>query len=152
VLVPSAGQNRRVPIFGALDAVTGDVTALLTERKRSDDMLDFLEYLFGHYAHFDVVTLFMDNCSIHHAQKVRDYLHACRDNVRVIWNAAYAPNLNLIERFWGHLKRSAFTNYFFETIGNLEQAILNQINALNDDPSHPFRLRLNTVHKLRQPT
>jgi transposase len=152
VLVPSAGLNRRVPVFGALDAMTGEVTALLTERKRSDDMLDFLEHLFGHYAAFERVTLFMDNCSIHHAQKVRDYLHACRDNVRVIWNAAYAPNLNLIERFWGHLKRSAFSNHFFETVDNLERAIMNQINTLNDSPTNPFRLQLSTVQHLLRTT
>jgi hypothetical protein len=70
----------------------------------------------------------------------------------VIWNAAYAPNLNLIERFWGHLKRSAFTNYFFETIDNLEQAIIKQINSLNADPLHPFRLSLKTVQNLTNST
>jgi transposase len=145
VLVPSAGQNRRIPVFGALDAFTGEVTALLTPRKRSGDFLDFLAYLFGHYAHCEQVTLFLDNCSIHHARCVREFLHTCRDHVKIIWNAAYAPNLNLIERFWGHLKRSAITNYFFETLENLEQAIMNQIHALNSNTSHPFRLHLSTV-------
>ena len=42
-----------------------------------------------------------------------------RGRLTVIWNATYAPNLNLIERFWGHLKRSAIHNYYFETVENL---------------------------------
>jgi len=45
VIVPSAGQNRRVPVFGALDAMTGEVSALVTAKKRSGEFLDFLKWL-----------------------------------------------------------------------------------------------------------
>lgn len=146
MIVPSAGQNRRVPVFGALDAVTGEVTALLTAKKCGADFLDFLKFLLGtHYAAHERVYLFLDNCSIHHAKAVRAFLDAQRPRVRVIWNAAYAPHLNLIERFWGHLKRSAIHNYYFQTVENLEDAILRAINNLNCKPDHPFRLQLKTV-------
>jgi len=115
VIVPSAGRNRRVPVFGALDALTGEVTALLTPKKCSADFLDFLKFLLHkHYAEQERVYLFLDNCSIHRTQAVREFLDAQQSRVRVIWNAAYAPNLNLIERFWGHLKRSAIHNYYFD--------------------------------------
>ena len=146
VIVPSAGQNRRVPVFGALDAITGEVTALLTQKKCGADFIDFLDFLLGkHYADQDRVYLFLDNCSIHHTKAVRAYLHEKLPRVRVIWNATYAPNLNLIERFWGHLKRSAIHNYYFQTRDNLEDAILHAIHALNRNPNHPFRLQLDTA-------
>jgi hypothetical protein len=45
VIVPSAGVNRKVPVFGALDAMTGELTALVTEKKRSSEFLDFLHWL-----------------------------------------------------------------------------------------------------------
>ncbi len=45
VIVPSAGQNRRVPVFGALDAMTGEVSAMITAKKRSGEFLDFLRWL-----------------------------------------------------------------------------------------------------------
>ncbi|NLX22935.1 MAG: hypothetical protein GXY55_14880 [Phycisphaerae bacterium] len=67
-----------------------------------------------------------------------------------ISNATYAPNLNLIERFWGHLKRSAIHNYYFQTADNLEQAILQAVKAINRDKRHPLRLRLQTVQTLVQ--
>jgi transposase len=146
VIVPSAGQNRRVPVFGALDALSGEVTALLTQKKCGADFIDFLDFLLGtHYPDHDRVYLFLDNCSIHHTKAVRNYFHDAMPRVRPIWNAAYTPNLNLIERFWGHLKRSAIHNYYFETVDNLEQAILRAIDTVNRSPSHPFRLQLNTV-------
>jgi transposase len=149
VLVPSAGQNRRVPVFGALDAVTSEVTALLTPKKCGADFLDFLDFLLGrHYAEQERVYLFLDNCSIHHTKTVREFLDAQRPRVRVIWNAAYTPNLNLIERFWGHLKRSAIHNYYFQTVENLEEAIMRAIHNVNRRLDHPFRLHLKTVQPL----
>jgi transposase len=146
VIVPSAGQNRRVPVFGALDAVTSEVTALLTPRKCGADFLDFLHFLLRrHYADYERVYLFLDNCSIHHTKAVRQFLDMQRPRVRVIWNAAYTPNLNLIERFWGHLKRFAIHNYYFQTVENLEDAIMRAIHNLNRQLDHPFRLQLKTV-------
>lgn len=149
VIVPSAGQNRRVPVFGALDAITGEVTALLTAKKCGADFIDFLEFLLGtHYPQQERVYLFLDNCSIHHTKAVRAYLDEKSPRVRVIWNAAYTPNLNVIERFWGHLKRTAIHNYYFQTLDNLENAILQAIHAVNRNHTHPFRLQLNTAQSL----
>jgi len=149
VIVPSAGQNRRVPVFGALDAMTGEVSAMVTDRKRSVEFLDFLKWLLEEvYADKAHVYLFLDNCSIHHTKAVRQYMDAHRDRLTVIWNATYAPNLNLIERFWGHLKRSAIHNYYFETVENLEQAILQAVGRLNRQRHHPLRLQLRTMQTL----
>jgi len=122
---------------------------MITARKRSVEFLEFLHWLvFDLYADRDHVYLFLDNCSIHHTKAVEQFLFAHRDRVTVIWNATYAPNLNLIERFWGHLKRSAIHNYYFETVDNLEKAIIAAINALNRNKQHPFRLHLQTVQNL----
>jgi hypothetical protein len=149
VIVPSAGQNRRVPVFGALDALTGEVSAMITARKRSGEFLDFLGWLLEDvYADRDHLYLFLDNCSIHRTQAVRKYLDAHRDRLTIIWNATYAPNLNLIERFWGHLKRSAIHNYYFKTVDHLEKAIMQAVHKLNRQKNHPLRLHLQTVQSL----
>jgi putative transposase len=151
VIIPSAGQNRRVPVFGALDAMTGEVTALVTAKKRSGEFLDFLRWLMDDiYADREHVYLFLDNCSIHHTKAVQAYVWEHRERLTIIWNATYAPNLNLIERFWGHLKRSAIHNYFFQTVDNLEQAIMDAVNALNRKKDHPLRLNLQTVQSLSE--
>ena len=42
---PSAGQNPRVPVFGALEAMTGEVSAMITAKKRSGEFLAFLQWL-----------------------------------------------------------------------------------------------------------
>lgn len=151
MIVPSAGQNRRVPVFGALDAMTGEVATMVTTKKRSAEFLLFLAWLLDDiYADRDHVYLFLDNCSIHHTKAVQAYIDQRRGRLTVIWNATYAPNLNLIERFWGHLKRAAIHNYFFETIDSLEKAILKAVDALNRKNDHPLRMKLQTIQSLLQ--
>ena len=122
---------------------------MITVKKRSGEFREFLKSLLEDvYADQDHVYLFLDNCSIHHTKAVRQYMDDHRDGLTVIWNATYAPNLNLIERFWGHLKRSAIHNYYFETVQNLEQAIMRAVERLNRQKNHPLRLHLQTVQTL----
>ncbi len=149
MIVPSAGQNRRVPVFGALNAMTGEVSAKITTKKRSGDFLQFLHWLLEVvYKPCRHVFLFLDNCSIHHTKAVHQFFEDHRHRVTVIWNATYAPNLNLIERFWGHLKRSAIHNYYFQTVQNLEKAVTRAVRVLNRNKKHPLRLHLQTLHSL----
>ena len=131
--------------------MTGEVSALVTSKKRSGEFLEFLEWLLTDiYAGYEHVYLFLDNCSIHHTKAVRQFRKDHRNRLTVIWNAPYAPNLNLIERFWGHLKATAIHNYYFQTVENLEQAIIKSIRALNKDHNHPVRMHLRTEQTLRK--
>ena len=112
--------------------MTGEVTAMITSRKRSAEFLQFLHWLMNDvYQNYRHVYLFLDNCSIHHTKAVQHFLTDHRERLTVIWNATYAPNLNLIERFWGHLKSAAIHNYYFETVDNLENAIINAVDRIN---------------------
>ncbi len=124
---------------------------MITARKRSEEFLEFLHWLLDDiYADRDHIYLFLDNCSIHHTKAVQQFIDSHRERLTIIWNATYAPNLNLIERFWGHLKRSAIHNYYFETVDNLEKAIIKAVLTLNRQKNHPLRLHLQTVQSLLQ--
>lgn len=148
-LVPSAGQNRHVPVFGALDARTGRVTFLLTERKRGADFIAFLKHLRCRYRGRHVY-LFLDNCSIHHAQGVRRFLADHAKDLTPIWNAPYTPELNRIERYWGHLKAKAIHNYYFGTLDNLKTAIREAIHALNRSRELKMTVAFDILHSLRR--
>jgi len=105
---------------------------MIAERKRSSEFLEFLRWL-DEVVYSDVqrLFLFMDNCSIHKTKAVFSYLQDRSQKMKVIWNATYAPNLNDIERVWGQLKRSCVNNYYFETVQNLETAVLQAIRQRN---------------------
>lgn len=130
-VVPSAGQNRRVSVFGALD-LSGELSCMITERKRSSEFREFLQWLNDVvYVDSEHIFLFMDNCSIHKTKAVQAYFENNKKRITVIWNAPYAPNLNDIERSWGALKRSSVNNYYFETKENLEDAVITAIDEHN---------------------
>jgi transposase len=148
-LVPSVGQNRRAPVFGALDALTGRVTFLLTSRKRSVEFIAFLKHLLRRYQGRHVF-LFLDNCSIHHSKVVRRFLVDHARELTPIWNAPYAPELNRIERYWGHLKAKAIHNYYFGTLDNLKTAIREAIHALNRSRELKMTVSFDILHPLRK--
>lgn len=147
--MPSAGQNRKVPVFGALDALTGKATVLLTEKKRAGDFLGFVLFLIGRHPGKHLF-LFLDNCSIHTAKVVQRVLADLTDRVTLIWNAPYTPELNLIERYWGHLKGTATHNYFFETIERLEEAIHQAVISLNRKRSRRMAITLDMLRSFRE--
>ena len=75
MIIPSARVNCKVPVFGALDAITGEFAALVTEKKRSSEFLDFLHWLVEDiYGDREHTYLFLDNCSIHHTKLMRGYI------------------------------------------------------------------------------
>lgn len=148
-IVPSAGQDARIPVFGSLDPLSGRLITQIAERKNSSAFIDHLRALLRIYNGLHIF-LFLDNCSIHHAKAVARFLADHKDRIPVIWNAAYAPELNLIERYWGHLKAKAIHNYFFETKFALETAIRDAVRDLNHSNSLQTLVRLDFLRATRK--
>lgn len=147
--MPSAGQNRKVPVFGALDAHTGKTTILLTEGRRSADFKAFLKLLLRRYRGRHLFV-FLDNCSIHTSKTVQRFWADHKDRLTPIWNAPYTPELNLIERYWGHLKAKAIHNYYFEGVPQLRTAIREAVTCFNRSQRLRLRLRLVSMQSIRK--
>jgi transposase len=148
-VVPSAGQDARIAVFGSLNPVTGRLVANTAAKKNSGAFIAHLKALLqaspGKH-----VFLFIDNSPIHHSKTTQRFLADQASNLTVIWNAAYTPELNLIERYWGHLKPKAIHNYFFESAERLEQAVLDAIRDLNRAKELRMIVHLDFVHSLRK--
>jgi transposase len=148
-VVPSAGINQRLPVFGSLNALTGRLLAHTAAAKNSAAFRMHLEYLIRANARRHVF-LFLDNCSIHHAKHIQRFLADHRQQLTVIWNAAYTPELNLIERYWKHLKEKAIHNYYFETKAALEQAVRDAVRDLNGSITLRMTVHLEFLKSLRE--
>jgi transposase len=59
--------------------------------------------------------------------------------VRVFWLPKYCPNLNLVERFWRHLKDLACANRLDVDLDNLENRVEEIVRHQNSE-SHPFKI------------
>lgn len=146
-MIPAAGTNKRLCIYGALNYRTGQSHYMVHAKKNSQQFFEFLRHLIEFHSERRLV-LVLDNASYHKTRAIRALLDDHHDHVFVVWMPPYSPELNLIEGLWGYLKRSALNNYFFGDIESLDAAIHETFTELQQHPETALSLAYNT--NLRQ--
>ena len=68
-------------------------------------------------------------CAI--GSSLSQWLRTHPDQIEVFWLPAYCPSLNLIERLWGHLKRTVLANVLFSSIDDLVAAFRRGVACVN---------------------
>jgi hypothetical protein len=132
--VPAPGRNEKRVVYGGVDYRTGDFTYTLAATKCGVEFLAFLVVLLKRYVGRRII-LICDNGRFHTTEAVRRFLHEHRDQLRVFWLPPYCPSLNLIERLWGHLKRTILANVLYHSLGELEAAFRHGAKQLTGDRS-----------------
>jgi transposase len=117
-------------VYGGVDYATGKITYTTAATKSGLNFLAFLAALVVAYAGRRV-RLVCDNGRFHHTHAVRRWLEAHADQIRVFWLPPYCPSLNLIERLWGHLKRTVLANVLFATLDDLRAAFRRGVARIN---------------------
>ena len=128
--VPAPGQNEKKVVYGSVDYATGRITTMTADTKSGLHFIAFLVLLLRTYAGRKI-RLVCDNARYHHSRAVHDWLDGHRQWIEVYWLPPYCPDLNLIERLWGHLKRTILANVLFNTMDDLVAAFQHGIRAVN---------------------
>jgi transposase len=128
--VPSPGKNEKKVIYGGVDYATGQITYTVADSKSGLNFLVFLVTLIKAYAGRKI-RLVCDNGRFHHTGAVKKWLAEHRDVLEVFWLPPYCPSLNLIERLWGHLKRTVLANVLFRTLDDLVAAFCRGVGRIN---------------------
>jgi hypothetical protein len=104
--VPAAGTNRRLTVFGSVEALGRGRVEVLQARQ---DSVGFARYLAALEARHDAtgkaIILVLDNGSAHTSTASRRALAERADWLEVLPLARYSPHLNPKEREWRVLKR-----------------------------------------------
>jgi transposase len=66
------------------------------------------------------IHIICDNARYYHAELVKDYLEKSR--ITLVFLPPYAPNLNLIERFWKFFKKTVLYGRYYETFSQFKAA------------------------------
>ena len=138
-IVPAPGTNQKRALYGAFNPRTGRLLVHTVGHKSAETFIEFLRCVLRAYPGKQVY-LVLDHGPIHTAAIVEKFLETRTDRLTVLWMPKYAPNLNLIERVWGHLKRSALANVFHGTVGRLVVAIARAVRAFNDRSNSMLRI------------
>ena len=128
--VPVPGQNEKRVVYGGVDYATGRITYTIAASKNGVNFLAFLIALVTVYAG-KKIRLVCDNGRFHTTKAVQAWLEEHRDRIEIYWLPPYCPSLNLIERLWGHLKRTVLANVLFVTMDDLVRAFRKGVTRVN---------------------
>jgi len=128
--VASPGQNEKKVVYGAVDYGSGKITTMISDTKSGLHFIAFLTLLLRTFAGSQI-RLVCANARYHDSGAVQDWLDGHRRWIEVYWLPAYCPDLNLIERLWGHLKRTVLANVLLAKIADLVNAFQRGIRAVN---------------------
>lgn len=129
-------------LFAALQVATGKITSRITETKRREDFLGFMDAIVAETAPDKELHVILDNYCTH---KKCDAWLALRPNVHFHFTPTSASWLNQVEIWFGILSRKALRGASFKNISALRQAIEDFVAAYNPTAS-PFRWRKREVH------
>jgi transposase len=130
--VPAPGKNEKKVVYGGVDYRTGVLTQTLADTKCGASFLAFLVTLLLAYAGKKIL-LVCDNGRFHTTKAVQAFLEAHREQIEVYWLPPYSPSLNLIERLWGHLKRTVLANVLYANMNDLVAAFRKGVRSLTGD-------------------
>lgn len=108
-------------VYSAVCPKSGDSFSLILPYANTDMMTIFLREFSAYSKHFRVVMV-MDGASWHKAKTLASF-----DNLRIIHQPPYSPEVNPVEHLWEHLREKYFRNGFRATMGELESDLSNAL-------------------------
>lgn len=138
---PAAGSKKRHHLIGAYNWRSDTVAWNTVPWKNSEFFIAFLEYLLVTVYPTGRIILVMDNVAYHRSAASLAALSLFEHRVMVVWLPPYCSNLNLIERFWRHLKDLACANKLEVSLEHLVTSVECTLNQQND-PAYPYRFQL----------
>ncbi len=138
--VATPGTNQKRYGFGAVNAITGGIIRLIRERENSDSFCALLHGIVACYCRGETwngpkVVLVIDNFIIHRSKATNRVLERYADRLEVCQLPTYAPQLNVIELLWKHLRRKVTHNHLFESIAALVAAVEQFFAELDHQPA-----------------
>jgi hypothetical protein len=121
--IPTPGNNKKQPVFGFLNVLTGDWHYFLSARKRSIEFLACLHELYQLYS-CGPILLFLDNASIHKSKVTVRWL-ANHPRLIVCYLPAYTGHqTNPVEKVWWALKDEVCANHLYACLEAVQDAII----------------------------
>jgi hypothetical protein len=136
-LRPGSKQHRH--IFGAYRWKDDQIRWKMADWKNSQLFIEFIEYLLVEQFPTGRIVLVMDNVSYHKSAAVPAALSLFEHRLFVIWLPPYCPELNLIERYWKHLKDQDCANKLHDSLAAVV-ASAEFVLSLQNDPKSDSRL------------
>ena len=128
-------RHGTVSLLAGIDLVTGKVHALVKDRHRSREFIEFLKLLDAAYPAQTAIKLILDNHSAHISKETRAWL---ADQPKRRFEFTFTPKhgswLNLVEGFFSKLARSVLRHIRVASKQELKDRIMAAMDYFNHDP------------------
>ena len=138
-------RHGTVSLLAGIDLLTGKVHALVKDRHRSREFVEFLKLLDAAYPTDTAIKLILDNHSAHISKETKAWLAAQPDGrFEFTFTPKHGSWLNLIEGFFSKLARSALRHIRVASKHELKERIMAAIDHINRNPVvHTWSYMLN---------
>jgi len=112
--------RRRLNINGAVSVETLEMVMRFDDSINAESTLKLLDQIEATYPKASKITVICDNARYYRSKLVKAYLEDSR--VELMFLPPYAPNLNLIERYWKYFKKIILYNRYYETFDEFKKS------------------------------
>lgn len=112
--------RQRLNINEAVSLETLNLVMRYDETINGDSTVNLFEQLENAYPKAPKITVICDNARYYRSKQVKTYLEGSR--IDLMFLPPYAPNLNLIERYWKYFKKIILYNRYYATFQEFKQA------------------------------
>ncbi len=128
-------RHGTLSLLAGIDLVSGKVHALVRDRHRSREFIEFLKLLDTAYATETAIKVILDNHSAHVSKETKTWLASQREGrFTFVFTPKHGSWLNLIEGFFSKLARSVLRHIRVASKQELKDRILAAIEDINRHP------------------
>jgi transposase len=128
-------RHGTVSLLAGIDLVSGEVHALVRDRHRSREFIDFLKLIDAAYPPATAIKLILDNHSAHISKETRAWLAAQpAHRFEFTFTPKHGSWLNLVEGFFSKLARSVLRHIRVASKQELKDRLIAAINYFNQNP------------------
>ncbi len=131
--VPDTNSGRkRLNILGAYNPDNYSFIHLTGEENcNAERVTEYLELIGKSYSDSPEINLIVDNARYFHARIVSEWLEKNK-KINLVFLPSYAPNLNLIERFWRVAKHKLVRNKYYKEYKTFRAKAFQFLNNVDD--------------------
>ena len=128
-------RHGTVSLLAGIDLLTGKVHALVKDRHRSREFIEFLKLLDAAYPAHTAIHLILDNHSAHVSRETRAWLaEQPAGRFEFTFTPKHGSWLNLVEGFFSKLARSILRHIRVASKQEFEDRLMAAVDYFNDDP------------------
>jgi transposase len=128
-------RHGTVSLLAGIDLLTGKVHALVKDRHRSREFIEFLKLLDAAYPAHTAIKLILDNHSAHISKEARAWIaNQPAGRFEFTFTPKHGSWLNLVEGFFSKLARSVLRHIRVSSKQELKDRIMAAMDHLNQDP------------------